>query len=96
MQAAEQTTSAKFAATPNERGEYHLLGLPAGDYVFTGEQPGFRTQRQSGITLRIGDRTEFQIQAGEQAQSINVTAEAPLQQLSVSYLTQRGPDTARR
>ena len=40
-----------YSTTADERGQYHLLGLSAGQYVLTVEQPGFRTYRQSGITL---------------------------------------------
>jgi len=47
--AQEQDTQAQFATRADERGEYHLLGLPAGPYVLSVEQPGFRTSRQSGV-----------------------------------------------
>src|SRR6478752_5191767 len=55
IEAEEQGTKAPFRTTCGEHGEYHLLGLPVGQYVFTVEQPGFRTYRRSGIVLRIGD-----------------------------------------
>ena len=57
VKAEEQATHALFSATSDERGEYRLLGLPPGEYVLTVKQPGFKTYRQSGITLRIEDRT---------------------------------------
>lgn len=80
VQATEQATLAPFATTSNERGEYHLLGLPAGQYVLTVEQPGFRNYRQSGITLRIGDRAALNISLalGQPAETVEVTAQAPL------------------
>jgi hypothetical protein len=89
VQAEERATSVKFMATSDERGEYHLLGLPAGEYVLTVEQPGFRTYRQSGITLRIADHTELdvQVKVGEQAQSVDVTAEAPLLQTATGEVS---------
>ncbi len=59
VQAEEQATMARFTAASDERGEYHLLGLPPGEYLLTVEQPGFRTYRQSGITLRIADRAVY-------------------------------------
>ena len=82
VQAEEQATMARFGATTDERGAYHILGLPAGRYVLIVEQPGFRTIRQSGITLRIADQTALNVtlEIGQPAQSIEVTAAAPLLQ----------------
>ncbi len=85
VQATEQATLAEFATTSNERGEYHLLGLPAGEYVLTVEQPGFRTYRQSGITLRISDQIALTVKLalGQPAEAVDVMAEAPLLQTAV-------------
>ncbi len=90
VQAEEQATMARFAATSDERGAYHILGLPAGQYVLIVEQPGFRTFRQSGIVLRIAEQTALHVklEVGQPTQSIEVTAAAPLLQTasgSVSY-----------
>ena len=80
--ATEQPTAAQFTTASDERGEYHLLGLPAGEYVVTVEQPGFRTYRQSGIRLRIADQTALNVklEVGQPSQSVEVTASAPLLQ----------------
>ena len=59
--AEDQATMARYEGSSDERGEYHLLGLPTGQYVLTIEQPGFRQYRRSGITLRLGDRTTVDI-----------------------------------
>src|ERR1700730_5863012 len=59
--AESQSPMGRYAANSNERGEYHILGLPPGQYVLTVEQPGFRTYRQSGITMRLGDRTGLDV-----------------------------------
>ena len=69
----------RYSAVSDERGEYHILGLPAGQYVLTVEQPGFRTYRQSGITLRLADRTalDVKLEVGQPSQSVDVTAAAP-------------------
>jgi hypothetical protein len=82
VRAEEQATGAQFGAETDERGDYHLLGLPAGQYVLTVEQPGFRTYRQSGITLRLADQTavSVKLEVGQPAQSIEVTAAAALLQ----------------
>src|ERR1700720_3660387 len=59
--ATEKATAAAYTTASDERGEYHLLGLPAGQYVVTVEQPGFRTYRQSGVTLRLGDKIALDV-----------------------------------
>ncbi len=61
------------------RGEYHLLGLPAGKYVLRIELPGFQAYRRSGIVLRLGDRTalDVKLQVGQPSQSVEVRAAGP-------------------
>ena len=80
--AEDRATAARYATATGNRGEYHILGLPPGEYVLTVEQPAFRVYRQSGITLRVGDRTAIsvQLEVGSQTQSVEVTAAAPLLQ----------------
>src|SRR5229473_1971347 len=56
VEAEEQSTLARYAAVSDERGDYHLLGLAAGQYVLTVEGAGFHTYRQSGTTLRLADQ----------------------------------------
>jgi hypothetical protein len=90
VEAQEQATMARFPTTTDERGTYHILGLPAGEYVLIVQQPGFRTLRQSGITLRIADQTALNVklEVGQPAESIEVTAAAPILQTAsgtVSY-----------
>ena len=82
VEAEDQATMAHYGATSDERGEYHILGLPASQYTLTVEQPGFRAYRQSGITLRLGDRTgiDVKLQLGQPSLTIEVTAAAPLLQ----------------
>ena len=82
VEAEDQATMARYASTTDERGEYHILGLPAGEYVLKVEQPGFRTYRQSGIILRLGGRTSLNVklQIGQPSQSVEVASSAPLLQ----------------
>ncbi|MCC6390313.1 MAG: TonB-dependent receptor [Bryobacterales bacterium] len=82
VEAENQATAARYASLSDERGEYHLLGLPAGEYVLIVERPGFQTYRQSGIVLRLGDRTAIPVtlQVGQSSQSLEVRAAAPLLQ----------------
>jgi hypothetical protein len=77
---AELATGARFEVITDDRGNYHLLGLPSGRYVVTIEKPGFRPYRHDGIALRIGDQTrlDFQLEVGAAAQSVEVQTEASL------------------
>src|SRR5262249_5943895 len=76
--AEDQATTVRYAALSDGRGEYHILGLPAGHYVLSVELPGFRTYRRSGIVLRLADRTslDVQLEVGIASQSVEVTAAA--------------------
>src|SRR5436190_1209542 len=82
VEAEDQATRARYTAQSDERGEYHILGLPAGQYILTVEQPGFRLYRQSGITLRLANRTaiDVKLEIGQITQSVDVTAAASLLQ----------------
>src|SRR5262249_24049648 len=82
VQAEDQATMVRYSGTSDARGEYHLVGLPASNYVVTVEQPGFRMYRQSGITLRLAERTalDISLQIGQASQTVEVTAAAPLLQ----------------
>ncbi len=87
---SEQATGARFDVTTDDRGDYHLLGLAAGQYVLSVEKPGFRPYKQTGITLRIGDQTRLNVklEVGQPSQSVIVNAEASLLETasgSVSY-----------
>ena len=86
----EQATGSRFDVVTDDRGDYHLLGLAAGQYVLTVEKPGFRPYRQEGITLRIGDqiRLSVKLELGQSSQSVEVNAQASLLETasgSVSY-----------
>jgi hypothetical protein len=82
VEAEDQATMVRYGAVSDERGEYHILGLPPSQYVLTIQQPGFHLYRQSGITLRLADRTliDAKLEVGQPTQSVNVTAAAPLLQ----------------
>ena len=82
IQAEDQATMVRYSGTSDDRGEYHLVGLPASNYVVTVEQPGFRMYRQSGITLRLAERTvlDMTLQIGQTSQTVEVTAAAPVLQ----------------
>src|SRR5947209_18566501 len=76
----EEAAGARFNVMSDGRGEYHLLGLAAGQYVLTAGKSGFRLYRQEGITLRIGDqiRLNVKLELGQGSQSVDVKAQASL------------------
>ncbi len=77
---ADPDTGERFTALTNAAGAYHLLGLPAGNWVLSIDKSGFRPYRQQGIALRIGDQTrqDVQLAVGGSSQSVEVKAEASL------------------
>lgn len=90
----EEATAARFDTTTDEKGEYHLLGLTTGRYALKVGKPGFRSYRQTGITLRIGDQTrlDIRLELGQPSQSVDVHAEASLLETAsgaVSYHVSR-------
>jgi len=89
VKAEERATHALFSATSDDRGEYRLLGLPPGQYVLTVAQPGFKTYRQLGITLRIEDHTvqDVTLEVGQPSQTVEVTAAAPLLQTATGEVS---------
>ncbi len=89
VQAEEQNTMARFTGLSDDRGDYHLLGLSRGEYVLSVEHPGFRTYKQSGITLRLSDQTALNVklELGQPAQSVEVTAAAPLLQTAAGSVS---------
>jgi len=86
----DQATRVHYSAVSDEHGEYHVLGLSAGQYVLTVEQPGFRLYRQSGITLRLAARTALNVklEVGQPAQSVDVIAAVELLQTASGEVSQ--------
>jgi Carboxypeptidase regulatory-like domain len=90
--AQQEGTNQRFEVTTDSRGEYHLLGLPAGQYRLT-----VGNHEQSEITLRIGDQIRLDVQLGQTTQSVDVEGETSLLETatgSVSFhLNQREIET---
>ncbi len=61
-------------------GSYRLQALPVGNYEVRAEQPGFRTELRSGLTLAVSQEAvvNFTLEVGAVEQTVAVTAEAPL------------------
>src|SRR5215470_15823541 len=72
----------------DEAGLYSAPNLQAGSYDVTASQPGFSTVRQSNITLTVGAQQQLNItlKVGEAAQVVEVTAAAPMVQVTSSLI----------
>ena len=90
VQAEDVATTARYPGVSDQRGEYHLVGLPASEYVLIVERSGFQMYRQSGVALRLGDRTvlDVKLRVGEPTQSVEVTAAVPLLQTASGEVSQ--------
>lgn len=80
VSAEDPATGLRTEARTDDRGAYHLIGLKPGSYTVTVAAAGFRPIRQTGLTLRIEDRTRlnFGLEAGPAAQSVEVRSDASL------------------
>ena len=67
-------------ARTNETGYYEANLLLPGKYQVSAEMQGFKKTVRSGIILPISTRAEIDLQlaVGETAETVSVTAEAPL------------------
>jgi hypothetical protein len=65
----------------NEDGYFTVTNLPPGSYELLAEKSGFRTYRETGIVLEVGQvlRSDVRLAVGSISDSVNVSAEiAPL------------------
>lgn len=71
-------------------GEYASPPLRPSEYKVTAEAAGFKTEAQSGITLRVQDRLriDFSMAVGAVSETVDVTSEAPVIQSETSSLGQ--------
>jgi hypothetical protein len=82
VEANELATASAFKITTDQTGNYHLIGLPAGEYSITVQQPGFKTWKQAGFILRLADQVELNIalEIGQPTQSVDVVEQSSLLQ----------------
>lgn len=72
----------------SENGSYRIPALPVGPYEVRAALPGFQTAVRSGLTLTVDQEAivNFTLQVGEVAQTVEVSAEAPLVNTTSSSL----------
>lgn len=73
-------TNIGHSVISNEQGRYQALFLPVGRYRVSAELTGFKTWSRPSVEVRIGDRLQLDIvmELGNVAESVEVTAEAPV------------------
>lgn len=82
------TNESRFTET-GETGTYTVGPLRVGTYEITVEKAGFKKAVWKGIALHAQDRVraDFQLQLGQIAEVVSVTAEAPLLQTETASLS---------
>ena len=73
-------TGIATALTSDVGGRYVAPNLLIGNYEVRAQQPGFRTEIRSGITLTVGrdEVINLTLNVGQTAEAVTVTAEAPV------------------
>jgi len=73
-------TNTVFRSLSNNEGNYEVPYLLPGTYRVAVEAAGFKRSLREGILLRVSDRItlDFKLEVGDVAESVLVTAEAPL------------------
>src|SRR5450759_2146293 len=66
--------------TTDADGAYRFAALPVGNYEVRAEKAGFKANVQTGLTLTVSQEAvvNINLQVGSEAQTVSVTAEAPL------------------
>jgi hypothetical protein len=70
-------------------GNYTVSGLASGPLVVTGQLQGFNTIRRSVVFDQRPRQVDMVLQIGSITESVNVTAEAPVVNMSTSEVAQR-------
>ncbi len=84
--ASNLETGVSTSTTTNSEGSYLVPFLQPGTYRVRAEQQGFKAFERSPIELRVSDRlrVDIRLEVGQVSDSVTVTAEAPLLEVSSS------------
>src|SRR5438309_11792068 len=91
-------TGAARTLTSDEGGRYVVPVLPVGNYSVQGQQAGFKTEIRSGIVLTVGreEVINLTLNVGALADTVTVTAEAPMVETTTAALSSlAAPNTLR-
>src|SRR5207245_2346673 len=80
MTATNTATNQTRSATTDAVGHFTIPALPPGEYAVKAELPGFATETQSGVALRIGTEValEFTLKIAATEQQVTVGATPPV------------------
>lgn len=78
VKATNTKTSVSSSTVTTDTGDYAFPLLDIGEYQVSVEQPGFKAETRSGVTLEVNEkvRVDFRLQVGSQSERVTVTAEA--------------------
>jgi hypothetical protein len=84
----QPATGLSKTVTADSGGHYEVRYLIPGSYAVEVKAPGFRTERQTGIVIQIGQqaRIDFALQVGDVVETVEVSSVAPLLQTENSTL----------
>src|ERR1700693_502584 len=84
----QPSTGLSKTVTSDSGGHYEVRYLIPGGYSVEVKAPGFRTERQTGIVIQIGQqaRIDFPMQVGDVVETVEVSSAAPLLQTENSTL----------
>ena len=84
----QPTTGLSRTVTTDSGGHYEVRYLVPGNYNVEAKAPGFRTERQTGIVIQIGQqaRIDFPMQVGDVVETVEVSSVSPLLQTENSTL----------
>lgn len=82
--ATNTRTNTAVEVTTTGEGNYTMLYLLPGTYTVSVEAQGFKRLNRSGVELRVADRAsiDLQLELGGLTETVSVTAEAPLLEVS--------------
>ncbi len=83
-------TGLVYNAAANGEGLYTIPSVPIGAYKLEATAPGFQTWSQSGITLRVGDNVQINIEmkVGAVTERVEVSASAALLETQQNTISQ--------
>lgn len=86
--ATNVATQLTFTRETGEDGSYTIPQLPIGQYEVEASAAGFKTFRQSNLTIEVAQRLrlDIRLEVGAISESVNVTAEIPRIQTEDSML----------
>ncbi len=90
VNAINTATNVRTTTTTNQSGDYTLPFLNPGNYDVSVEVQGFKSFRQTGITVQVNEKATLNVtlEVGQTSESVKVVGEAPLVDASTASMGQ--------